>query len=51
MDDEGLPWIVEINSLPGLQPKYSYLPQAAELEGMSFRDLVSEMIELALNRG
>ena len=50
LDDEGLPWIVEINSLPGLQPKYSYLPQAAELEGMSFRDLVSEMLQLALNR-
>ena len=51
LDDDGLPWIVEINSLPGLQPKYSYLPQAADLAGMSFRDLILEMLQLALDRG
>ena len=51
LDDEGQPWIVEINSLPGLQPEYSYLPQAAELAGMSYRDLIWEMVQLALDRG
>jgi D-alanine-D-alanine ligase len=48
LDAANRPVLLEINSLPGLQPDYSDLPRAAALAGISFRELVWEIANLAL---
>lgn len=49
LDSDG-PQILEINAVPGLT-ETSLLPQAAEAAGLTFRDLVGRLVELALERG
>jgi D-alanine-D-alanine ligase len=41
------PWVLEANAIPGLTDT-SLLPQAAEVAGMSFEQLVEEIVDLAL---
>jgi D-alanine-D-alanine ligase len=41
------PWVLEANAIPGLTDT-SLLPQAAEAAGLSFEDLVSQILDLAL---
>jgi D-alanine-D-alanine ligase len=41
------PWVLEVNAIPGLTDT-SLLPQAAEAAGMSFEDLVTRILDLAL---
>jgi D-alanine-D-alanine ligase len=41
------PWVLEVNAIPGLTDT-SLLPQAAEAAGMSFEDLVTKILDLAL---
>jgi D-alanine-D-alanine ligase len=41
------PWVLEANAIPGLTDT-SLLPQAAEAAGMSFENLVSRILDLAL---
>lgn len=41
------PWVLEANAIPGLTDT-SLLPQAAEAAGMSFEDLVTRILDLAL---
>ena len=41
------PYIIEINSLPGLQPEYSDLPKMAEAAGLSYEDLIIRILEEA----
>lgn len=43
------PWFLEINTLPGMTSE-SLLPKSAECMGLSFEDLVMNMVEPALNR-
>lgn len=50
VDKEGRPFILEINTLPGLQPGYSEFPRMAEAAGMSYADLVERILNLALRR-
>ncbi len=47
--DDGEVVILETNTIPGLTPQ-SLLPQAAGVAGLSFRDLVSVLIDDALSR-
>jgi D-alanine-D-alanine ligase len=42
------PWVLEVNAIPGLTDT-SLLPQSAEAAGMSFEDLVSRILDLALH--
>ena len=46
LGDDG-PWVLEANAIPGLTDT-SLLPQAAEAAGMSFEDLVTKILDLAL---
>lgn len=46
LGDDG-PWVLEVNAIPGLTDT-SLLPQAAEAAGMSFEDLVTRILDLAL---
>ncbi|MBV9278096.1 MAG: D-alanine--D-alanine ligase [Candidatus Eremiobacteraeota bacterium] len=47
--DEGRPYILEINALPGLTPT-SIVPDECRAIGISFENLVERLIELALQR-
>ena len=42
------PWVLEVNAIPGLTDT-SLLPQSAEAAGMSFEDLVTRILDLALS--
>jgi len=46
---EGRPYLLEVNTLPGMTPT-SLLPQAAQAAGLSFDDLVAELIRIGLER-
>ena len=44
------PYIIEINSLPGLKPVYSDLPKMAEAAGMSYEELIMQILKAAIKR-
>lgn len=46
LDDEGTPYVLEMNSIPGMTPT-SLLPMAALKMGMDFDDLVIEILKTA----
>lgn len=50
LDDEGAPRLIEINTLPGLTPDYSDLCLQANAEGMSYEDLILEILYLGASR-
>lgn len=47
IDEQGIPWILETNTIPGMTPT-SLLPDAAHVDGMSFPELCIKLIEFAL---
>ncbi len=47
IDEEGVPYILEVNTLPGMTAT-SLLPEIARGVGISFPDLVEEILRLAL---
>lgn len=47
LDGENSPFLLEVNTLPGMT-ETSLLPKIAASKGMSFNDLIEEMIRLAL---
>jgi D-alanine-D-alanine ligase len=49
-DGEGKPFLLEINSLPGLSPGFSDLCVIANAEGVSYRDLILEILYLGASR-
>ncbi|SNU00899.1 D-alanine-D-alanine ligase [Ruaniaceae bacterium KH17] len=49
VDDDGTPTINEINTMPGFTP-YSMFPVMWQKAGLSYPELVTELIELALQR-
>ncbi|MBC8450534.1 MAG: hypothetical protein H8D78_22600 [Chloroflexi bacterium] len=50
MGSDGQPYLLEINTLPGLNPTYSDIVMAARAEGMSYTTLVNEILHLAARR-
>jgi D-alanine-D-alanine ligase len=50
LDDEGNPRLLEINTLPGLTPDYSDLCLQAAAEGISYNDLLLDILYLAAGR-
>ena len=50
VDKDGLPWFLEINTIPGMT-QTSLLPKAAAALGMTFDDLVLTMLMEALDDG
>jgi D-alanine-D-alanine ligase len=50
LDADGIPKILEINPLAGLHPTHSDLPIIAKFEGMSYTELIKEIIESASER-
>jgi D-alanine-D-alanine ligase len=49
MDGEGTLWILETNTLPGMTAT-SLLPQEAQAVGLSFEDLLAELIRLGMRK-
>ncbi|SHJ86067.1 D-alanine--D-alanine ligase family protein [Paramaledivibacter caminithermalis] len=47
---ENKPYILEINSLPGLKPQYSDLPKMALKAGLSYDKLIFKIVETAIKR-
>ena len=47
LDEEGTPWCLEANTLPGMTPT-SLLPQAAAAAGIGYDELCERMVMLAL---
>jgi len=47
---DGQPYLLEINTLPGLNPTYSDLVLIARAEGMSYTTLILEILNLAARR-
>jgi D-alanine-D-alanine ligase len=47
---DGQPYLLEINTLPGLNPRLSDLCIMARAEGLDYTDLINEILNLALDR-
>ncbi len=43
VDPDGVPWVLEVNTIPGMTD-HSLLPKAAEAAGLSFEDMVEEIV-------
>lgn len=49
VDENGTPWCLEANTLPGMTPT-SLLPQMAKAKGMTYGQLCSKIVELAVKK-
>lgn len=45
LSEDGIPYVIDVNALPGLHPRYSYLPRMAEDSGIGYIGLIKEIIE------
>ena len=50
MDRYGRPCLVEINSLPGMSPGFSDLCVIAKAEGITYQELILEILQLGASR-
>jgi D-alanine-D-alanine ligase len=50
LDARGAPQVLEVNTLPGLQPGYSDIVGMAESAGMSYEEIVGSIIDSAARR-
>ncbi len=50
LDEQGNPRVIEINTLPGLTPNYSDLCLQSAAEGISYADLILEILYLGASR-
>lgn len=49
VDENAKPWLIEVNTIPGMT-SHSLVPMAAKQAGISFDDLVVEILETSLDR-
>jgi len=49
IDTDGIPWVLEVNTLPGMT-SHSLLPRAAQAAGSSFAELCEDLLRRALER-
>lgn len=47
LDEQGNPWFLEINSLPGMTPA-SFMPKEAAAAGMSYHELCEEIVRQSM---
>lgn len=48
LDESGNPHVLEINSLPGLEPGYSDLPRAAQAASITYKELIARIMARCL---
>jgi len=46
----GTPYVIDVNTLPGLEPGYSDYPKAARAAGLSYVELIDHLLQCALRR-
>ena len=51
VSEEGFPYVLEINTLPGLTPGYSEVPRIAEKANIGYAKLIGLILDGALKRG
>ena len=51
LSDENIPYVLEINPLPGLNPQESNFPIMAYAAGMKYEDLIEAIVISALQKG
>jgi D-alanine-D-alanine ligase len=49
LDASGVPWLLEINTIPGFTP-HSLLPMSAAHRGIGFDELADRLVQMAANR-
>ena len=49
LDDEGKPWLLEVNTIPGMT-SHSLVPIAAKAAGMTFKELVVEILGTSMHK-
>lgn len=47
---DGIPYVLEVNPLPGLDPKDSNFPYIAKCAGLSYAELMNKIVEVSLER-
>lgn len=50
LSQDNIPYVLEVNPLPGLDPKESNFPMIARAYGMEYRDLIKSILESAIER-
>lgn len=50
LDAEEIPYFLEINTLPGMQPAYSDFPRVAYAAGYTYDSLIQKMLVLTMDR-
>lgn len=50
LDKQGIPWILEVNTLPGIYPKFSPLTKMANEMGKKVEYLAMRILEVAMER-
>lgn len=50
MSSDGIPYVLELNPLPGLTPGFSDYPRMAAVAGYSFEQLINSILETAAER-
>ncbi|HHY75979.1 MAG TPA: ATP-grasp domain-containing protein [Firmicutes bacterium] len=50
LSDGGVPYVLEVNTLPGLIPDYSEYPRIAAKAGLTYTDIVKTLIQAAAER-
>lgn len=49
LDADGVPYVIDVNTLPGLEPGYSDYPEAAKAAGIEFKELVEHLLNSRCN--
>jgi len=50
MDENNVPYFLEINTLPGLQPEYSEFPRMSLAAGYKYEELIEKLLSVAHKR-
>lgn len=50
LSSDSIPYVLEVNALPGLDPKESNLPRMAKVSNISYSGLINRILENALKR-
>ncbi|MBI3615813.1 MAG: hypothetical protein HY211_04770 [Candidatus Omnitrophica bacterium] len=50
LSSDGIPFVLEVNPLPGLDPKESNFPIMSQAAGISYEALLKQMVQMALER-
>lgn len=48
--EDGTPYVLEVNPLPGLDPKDSNFPYIAKCAGLDYKEMVNRILEVAVER-